>query len=303
MANHTTMWIHGLTALITLAVPALSQTPPRLPVKAPSELEEAVRRRADEFYQLQMDGKFRAAERYVCEASQEAYYTSEKRKWLSKEVARIEFGPGYSTAKVWMRLGSEAMMPPAGRVTLKSMISSEWRLEDGQWCYVIPEPGAARDTPFGKMSSAKPDDPSKTAEPANIPRVEGGFVMKAVSVSKPELRVKGYEASSDQVEFTNGLTGAVELQLTAPDLPGLDVKLSETKLKGKQKALLTVNYKPATTTAKATSEVIVNVVPTGQVFKLKLFFDVQPGLVQQPAPAEGGPAAAGSGRRPSPKKK
>lgn len=297
------MLTSGFIALMTISATALAQTPPSLPVKAPAELDEAVRKRADEFYQLQMDGKFRAAERYVCESSQEAYYTAEKRKWLSKEVAKIEFGPDYKAAKVSTVLGSEAMMPPAGRVHLKSSIRSDWRLEDGQWCFVMPEEGGARDTPFGRMSSAKPDDPSKSAPQANMPKVEGGFVMKAVQASKRELRVKGYEASSDQVEFTNGLAGTVELQLTAPDLPVLDVKLSETKLQSRQKALLTVNYKPATVSAKATSEVVVSVVPTGQVFNLKLFFDIQPELRQQLPPAAAAPAVSNSGRRPSSKKK
>lgn len=280
MAKLKTMLTHGLTALMALMMPALAQKPPSLPVKAPTELEETVRRRADEFYQLQMDGKFRAAEKYVCESSQEAYYLTEKRKWLSKEVTRVEFGEGYTTAKVWIRLGTEAMMPPVGKVSLKSMVPTDWKLEEGGWCYLMPTEGGPRDTPFGKMSS-KPDDASKASGGPNVAKVEESFVQKAVSASKRELRVKGHEASRDQVEFVNGLPGEIELQMTAPDVPGLDVKLSTTKLQSKQKATLTVDYKPPTKTAKATSEVIVRVVPTGQAFRLKLYFDVPAELMKQ----------------------
>lgn len=281
MAQSDILMNRGFAALALLAMPALAQAPPSLPVKAPAELEAAVRQRAEEFYQLQMDGKFRAGEKYVCESSQDTYYSAEKRKWLSKEFVKVEFGPDYKTAILSMRLGMEAVMPPAGRVTLKSVVRSNWKLEGDSWCYEIPkEEYGPRDTPFGKMSS-KPDDPSKQGESPAVAKVQEGAVMRAVSVSKRELRVKGHEASSDQVEFMNGLPGEVELQVTPPSMQGLEVRLSPTKLLSKQKATLTVRYKPPTKTAKATSEVIVRVVPTGQTFRLRLYFDVPAEFLKQ----------------------
>jgi hypothetical protein len=263
-------------------MPALAQTPPSLPVKAPEGLEESLRLRADEFYQLQIDGKFRAAEKYVCESSQEAYYLTEKRKWLSKEVAKVEFEQGYTRAKVSVRLGTEANMPPVGRVSLKSLVPTEWKLEGGVWCFVMPsEQEGPRETPFGKMGGRKTAGESKPAEIPGMVKVEEGFVRKAVSASKRELRVKGHEASSDEVEFANGMTGVVELQLAAPEMPGLEVKLSSTRLQSKEKAVLTVNYKPESRTAKATSQVVVRVVPTGQTFNFKLYFDVPEEIMKQ----------------------
>jgi|GEM_PF-613980 len=271
----------GFAALTLLSMPVLAQAPPSLPVKAPTELEEAVRQRADEFYQLQMDGKFRPAEKYVCESSQDTYYSAEKRKWLSKEFVKVDFGPDFKSAIVSMRLGMEAVMPPAGRVTLKSVVRSDWKLEGGSWCYDLPkEQFGPRDTPFGKMSS-KPDDSSKAVDAPAVAKAQGGAVMRAVSVSKRELRVKGHEASTDHLELTNGLPGEVELQMTAPDMQGLDVTVSPTKLRSKEKATLTVHYKPSTTTAKATSEVVVRVVPTGQAIRLKLYFDVPAEVLKQ----------------------
>jgi hypothetical protein len=271
-----------LISLIALVMPALAQTPPSLPVKSPEGLEEDLRRRADEFYQLQIDGKFRAAEKYVCESSQEAYYLTEKRKWLSKEVAKVEFEPDYARAKVSVRLGTEANMPPVGKVSLKSIVPTEWKLEAGAWCFVMPsEQEGPRETPFGKMLNRKSSDEAKPTEIPGMVKVEEGTVRNAVAASKKELRVKGYEASSDQVEFANGISGMVELELAAPEMRGLEVKLSATRLQSKEKAVLTVNYKPESRTAKATSQVVVRVVPTGQTFRFRLYFDVPEEIMKQ----------------------
>ena len=105
-------------------LPLFAQAP------APGSVEETVANRAAEFYQLQMEGKFRAAERLVCESSQEAYYLSEKKKWLSAEVAGVKMAEGGQKAAVDIVLGSN-VMTPMGNLQVKSRVPSEWRLEAG----------------------------------------------------------------------------------------------------------------------------------------------------------------------------
>ncbi len=263
--------IRASLILTVSLLPAAAQAPASQPLKAPEGVEEALRSRADEFYQLQIDGKFRASEKLVCESSQESYYLAEKRRWLSKEIVRVAFDEGFKSAKVFITLSTEAMMP-LGVVRLKSMVPTDWRLEEGGWCFLMPDlRQGERQTSFGKMSSAPAQGESGVLPVA--PNVDAAFVMSAVSVSRIELRVKGYEASSDQVEILNGLAGTVELQLGAPKMPGLDVALSTTRLGRNERARLKVTYTPPDRSAKPPARISVQVVPTGQVLDLALVFD------------------------------
>ncbi len=258
-------------------IPAAAQAPASQPPKAPEGVEEALRSRADEFYQLQIDGKFRASEKLVCESSQESYYLAEKRRWLSKELVRVAFDEGFKSAKVFITLSTEAMMP-LGVIRLKSLVPTDWKLEEGGWCFQMPSSREGeRQTPFGKMSSAPaPAQGGPVAQPA-APNVDVGFVMSAVGVNRKELRVKGYEASSDQVELVNRLAGAVELQIGAPKMPGLEVGLSATRLGRNEKAQVKVTYTPPDRSPKPPCKISIRVIPTGQTLDLTLSFDVSAG--------------------------
>lgn len=255
-------------------LPAAAQAPANQTLKAPEGVEEALRSRVDEFYQLQIDGKFRASEKFVCESSQESYYLAEKRRWLTKDIVRTAFDEGFKSAKVFITLSTEAMMP-LGVVRLKSMVPTDWRLEEGGWCFVMPAAREGeRQTPFGKMTSAPAKAQGGQPPPPIGSNVDAGFVMSAVGVSRAALRVKGDETSSDQVELVNRLAGAVELQLSAPQMPGLDVSLSATQLDRNERAQLKVTYAPTDRSPKPQAKITIKVVPTGQTLNLTLNFDV-----------------------------
>lgn len=260
-------------------LPLFAQTPP-----APGSLEETVSSRAAEFYKLQMEGKFRAAEKFVCESSQEAYYLSEKKKWLSAEVAEVKIVEGGQRATVSIVLGSN-VMTPMGNLQVKSRVPSEWRLESGAWCNHMPEsePGP-KDTPFGKFS-AGPGLPGTQSGPPDMKKVDAGFVMKAVRMSRASLRVKGYAESADQAEVQNNLQGPVELKLISPRVQGLVATLSKTMLNSSEKAVLKVDYKPESDTLKPSQTLVIQVTPTGQRIEIPLHFDVQKEVLDQMPPA------------------
>ncbi|MBA3972812.1 MAG: hypothetical protein C0504_01185 [Candidatus Solibacter sp.] len=255
-------------------LPLFAQAP------APGSVEETVASRAGEFYKLQMEGKFRAAERLVCESSQEAYYLSEKKKWLSAEVAEVKMGEGGGKATVSIVLGSN-VMTPMGNLQVKSRLPSEWRLEGGGWCNHMPEsePGP-KDTPFGKFS-AGPGLPGTGSGPPDMKKVDKPFVMNAVRVSRKSLRVKGYAASGDQTEVENALQGPVDLKLVSPRVQGLQVTLSETTLNASAKAVLKVDYKPENDTLKPSQAIVILVSPTGQRVEIPLHFEVQKEVLDQ----------------------
>ncbi|MBE0658758.1 MAG: hypothetical protein IH602_13780 [Bryobacteraceae bacterium] len=266
--------IRTILYLSAALLPLFAQAP------APGSVEEAVASRAAEFYKLQMEGKFRAAEKLVCESSQEAYYLSEKKKWLSAEVADVKMAEGGQKATVAIVLGS-TVMTPMGNLQVKSRLPSEWRLEAGAWCNHMPEsePGP-KETPFGKFS-AGPGLPGTSAGPPDMKMVDKSFVMNAVRVSRKSLRVKGYAASGDQTEVENALQGPVDLKLVSPRVQGLQVTLSKTTLNATEKAVLKVDYKPENDTLKPSQAIIIQVTPTGQRIEIPLHFDVQKEVLDQ----------------------
>lgn len=255
-------------------LPLFAQAP------APGSVEETITGRAAEFYKLQMEGKFRAAEKLVCESSQEAYYLSEKKKWLSAEVDGVKLDAGGKKATVGIVVGSN-VMTPMGNLQVKSRVPSEWRLEAGGWCNHMPEsePGP-KDTPFGKFS-AGPGLPGSPAGPPDMKKVDASFVMNAVRVSRKSFKVKGYAASGDEAEVTNALQGPVELKLVAPRVQGLQVTLSKTVLNASEKAVLKVDFKPESDTLKPSQAIVIQVTPTGQRIEIPLHFEVQKEVLDQ----------------------
>ncbi len=255
-------------------LPLLAQTP------APGRVEETVAGRAAEFYKLQMDGKFRAAEKMVCESSQEAYYLSEKKKWLSAEVAEVKLDADGKKATASIVVGSN-VMTPMGNLQVKSRVPSEWRLEAGGWCNHMPEsePGP-KETPFGKFS-AGPGVQGTQAGPPDMKKVDASFIMNAVRVSRKTFRVKGYAASGDEAEVTNALQGPVELKLIAPRVQGLQATLSKTTLNASEKAVLKVVYKPESDTLKPSQTIVIQVTPTGQRIEIPLHFEIQKEVLDQ----------------------
>ena len=262
--------------ILALALlPVWAQTQAAKQPKAPAGVEEALRTRVNEFYQLQVDGKFRAAEKYVCESSQEAYYASDKSRWLSKQITRVEFKDKFTKADVYVAFESEASTP-FGSIRMKSVIPSPWNFEKGAWCHFMPDPSSvvSRVTPFGTMM-AKAPTPDTPAGPPQGKEMAAATVQSSVAAKRTTLHVKSGEASSDETEILNGLDGMIDLRLKDPNLPGLTVTLSPQRLKSKEKAMVKVSYAPQERSTRSACEIPIEVIPTGQRIVLSLQFDAQ----------------------------
>jgi hypothetical protein len=269
--------------LLVFSTLACAQSPADLFRRAPAGIEEPLRKTVDEFYQMQMDGKFRPAEKLVCEDSQDAYYNSDKVRWKSRELVRINFKDDFKTADVVMALGSE-MVSPMGRIPVTPVITSTWKAREGGWCYYIPPVDQkVVETPFGKMSSPPAPDGAGSG-PGGMPAkpiIDVQSVMSAVRVSRSELRVKGYEASTDQVEISNGMPGPVDLALEAAPMKGLKIELSSDKLQGSEKGVLKVTHDPADKSPKSTQKFALTVQPSNQRIEFTLYFDVPKEAIDQ----------------------
>ena len=115
----------------------------------PPEVEEALRSRITQFYDLLEQGKFREAEQFVAEDSRESYYTARKGRVYGASVREIDFSSDLRTAKVLVTL--KAKIPMAGSTLFDVPIGTLWAWEEGNWFLALPKarPGDQVPTPFG----------------------------------------------------------------------------------------------------------------------------------------------------------
>jgi hypothetical protein len=262
-------------AILICALSAFGQT--STVDRPPAEQETVLRERVTKFYNLQMEGHFRAAEALVCADSKDAYYGAEKRRWTSLDLDRISYENEFKTARVVLTLGS-VMYIAGSTVPQKIQLTSSWRTEDGSWCYFVPPPDkAGTATPFGvtRPQEVKPDSEGKAIHVPNAAEMNAKLreVLGGVKLSKPQLRVKGYADSSDELEIHNDMPGQVRLEVHGAELNTVTWTLSKAKLQAGENATLKVVHKPTDKTIKPDYLLRLVIEPTTQIIPILVLFE------------------------------
>ena len=261
-----------LFALSLLATCAFGQAEDVF-TKAPPHIDDALRANVAKFFQAHVDGKYRQAEEVVAPDSRDFFYESEKKRYKSFEIVKINYSENFTKASVVTALGVEWRTPRLGLVDVTAPMTSLWKQVDGAWRWYV-EIKKEWDTPWGRMTPG-PDNKNQGITAA-FKGVTPEQVLNQVQISKTEMTLKSYEASTDSAEVFNKLTGEVELRLDAPGVPGLVASLDKTKLKSGEKATVTFKYNPDTQNAKPTITANLHVSPTGQIFPIRLSFSIPP---------------------------
>ena len=203
--------------------------------KPPADVDQALRTRITEFYDLHVKGEFRKAEAWVAEDTRDTYYSSNKTKYLSFEIGRIDYSDNFTRAKATVLCEQYIMLPGFLGKPFKVPIPSTWKLVDGTW-YWYMDPESMRMSPFGKMNPGSSQETATSSIPA-IPTTVPDFIYKQVKADKESVTLKVGE--SERVTITNGAPGAMNISLTG-SVPGVEVKLDRTILNAGEKAVLTV---------------------------------------------------------------
>lgn len=211
--------------------------------RPPAGVDEALRARVLEFYQLEQEGRFRQAEGLVCEESRDRYYDMEKKRWTSVELIQTLYEEGFQKARATMALGT-TMNTLSGPIPVKAPLTSLWHFEKGSWCRYIPEP--SRDgipTPFGvmkpatgKASTPVPLGAGAPPIPADPKQLETMVRLSRTAVALPS------SGGTETVEILNGMPGRIELKLTCPNVAGLECRLSSDTVPREGKAVLTLTF-------------------------------------------------------------
>jgi hypothetical protein len=232
--------------------------------RPPADVDQALRARIQEFYQLHVKGDFRHAEALVAEDTREFYYSHNKPQYLSAEISRIAYSDNFTKAKATILCEQYIMMPGFSDKPVKVPTPSTWKIVDGKWYWYV-DPESLRDSPFGKMTSGA--GPAKGGAPA-LPTIPANadFLFAQVQLDKKSVTLKFGE--SETVTIANGAPGMMNISLGGM-LPGVEGKLDHTSLKAGEKATLTLragqNAKPGT--------IKVVVEQTGQLLPIQVGVD------------------------------
>ena len=276
------MAVRGVIYLLPLV--AFAQTP------APPDVDRALRASLTEFYQDFVDGKFRQAMDLVAEDTQEEYFASSKTPIKGFEIRTIKYSADFTKADVTVQVKREwrlpaAMIGPAGTQApiVDVPINTMWKIERGKWVWTHEIKPDTWITPMGPSNVElikRNSDGAVTGVPHGITpdKVSAAAlqILKPGGLDKSEVVLSATKFSSEKVVFHNAAQGSIQLEMSAPSLPGLTVKLDKTDLNLGEDATIQVGFDPpvdVTTPAPRTAMVHLNVVPFNQGFDLKISFD------------------------------
>ncbi|MGC4055173.1 MAG: hypothetical protein QM757_40570 [Paludibaculum sp.] len=247
--------------------------------RAPAGVEEVLRDRVKQFYALHMEGKFRQAEAFVCADSKDTFYDSDKRRWQSADILKINFDKDFKSATVVVTLGSE-MRTRVGTIPAAFPLATSWKQEGESWCYhVLPPNKAVVASPWGSMQQ-KGDEKGVSAAEAPV-RPDPSNLINAFKLSKREFLLKGYENSTDSIDIYNGMPGQVRLDVQAAQMGGLKWELSKKVLESGEHGALKLTYVPPDKSPKSFYNINLLVEPLGAVIALRVVFDIPEDVKKQ----------------------
>jgi hypothetical protein len=203
--------------------------------RPPAEVDQALRARITEFYQLHVKGDFRHAEAFVAEDTKDFYYSHNKPQYLGFEIGRIDYSENYTRAKATVIVEQYVMMPGFNDKPIKAPIPSTWKVVDGKWYWYV-DPESLRDSPFGKMTAGK--TPGSASAPA-LPPIPSSADFLFTQVKLDKQMVTLTQGQPEEVTVMNGAPGVMNISLSAM-LPGVEGRLDHTTLKAGEKAVLTL---------------------------------------------------------------
>jgi len=201
--------------------------------------EAALRARAEQFFQLQVDKKYRQAEALVAEDSKDAYYDDKKFSIKSFTIEKVELLDGNAKARVTIKAKVTVLLPAQAPIEIEAPSTSQWKLDNGQWAYYV-EQGVV-ETPFGKL------DPRKSV-PAIPPLDKSGkapdraALQALVKVDRNSV-VLTSEEPTQTVTVSNDLPGAIDLVLAGNQIEGVSADLQAKHLEAGEKTTLKLSAK------------------------------------------------------------
>jgi hypothetical protein len=205
------------------------------PSPAAAEAEAALRARAEQFFQLQVDKKYRPAEAMVADDTKDLYYNGKKFNITSFSIEKIEMLDDNAHARLTIKAKVKRAVPGFGFVDFDAPATTLWKVEDGQWVYHIDQ-APTLETPFGPLKEQKgnggPPTLSKVGKAPDI-----STLRNMVKIDRDSIDL-GQDNPSQTVTVSNDLPGGVDLELQAGKIPGLSAELEKRHLEAGEKTAI-----------------------------------------------------------------
>ncbi len=266
----------GLLSLMSLGLWA--QETPNLFQSAAPEVDQALRKRVDEFYKLLEEGRFRQTDAYLAEDAKDVYYEQEKKRIRGHEIVRINWADGFKKAVVVTVLQTDVVMR-GNTMAVGAPIASRWRLEANQWVMYF-ETTAGKPSPFGSLKAGPNQTKGLTSEELIK---DPSVIFNQISVEKDVARLKSYEKSSDSILVSNGMPGGISV-LFVPNLviPGFKHRVEKEELGAGEKTRVVFEYDPGKDlSAKTTIRGQIRIEPFSKAYPVTVTFDVPEAVKKQ----------------------
>lgn len=225
----------GFLLLPVMAAMAWAQDAPPAAVQSSTDPEAALRARAQEFFQLQVEKKYRPAEAMVADDTKDLYYDGRKFNINSFTIEKIEMN-GKDHATITIKAKVRKALPGAGIVDFETVTSTLWKVENGEWRYYIDQ-SAEADSPFGKFKPGKTDGGPTTAKSISSRIDAVSSLDSAVQIDRKSVNLKA-GGPEETVTITNELPGGVDLALQTTKIDGLTAELEKRHLGANEKTAL-----------------------------------------------------------------
>ncbi len=197
--------------------------------------EAALRARAQQFFQLQVDKKYRQAEAIVAEDTKDDYYNGAKYNIKSFSIEKVELLDNNTRARVILKARATLLAPPVGAVDFDVPITSVWKVEDGKWVW-YREPAPAIQTPFGTIHPGQSSDkPGQIIAAGKAPDVAA--LRNSVKIDRASVALTA-DSPVQTVTVSNELPGGVNLELNSNGIAGLSAELEKKHLEAGEKTVI-----------------------------------------------------------------
>lgn len=200
---------------------------------AMAEAEKALRARAEQFYQLEVDKKYRQAEAFVAEEAKDYYYDHDKPENKNYRIDKVEFiDPTH--AKLTVMVTAMLRAPGFGSQEFTVPQVQNWKLENGEWVWYYIQTGTI-DTPFGEWKVTSGD--GTISLPPGMP-ADTSNLNKMITIDRTSVDLTAGSEKVETVTITNHLPGLVNLEISAARPEGLVVSIDKKQVGRDEKAII-----------------------------------------------------------------
>jgi len=262
---------------LLLAAAALAQNAPENAEKPPADVDAALRARATQFFQAEVDGKFHQAEQLVAEDSKDFFVGSSKPAYLSFEIKTIQFSDHFTRAIVFVAVSRLVAAEGFLGHPVPGTVPSRWKLENGQWCWYV-DPADLRTSPFMPVPPGMPaptgglPTSATPAIPSRLPVMPTMGAAVAVKADRSAVEFKTGVPSSEQVTIVNPQPRSFTVSLVKSNTPGLTAKLDSTDLRAGGKIIVKIESNGSVKAPRQPVTIGVRVLQTNQLIPIKVSF-------------------------------